>query len=170
MATTMPEVEAVHAPPTNTDEEDALREKLDTARRKRILNQKLSGKSLGEQLGGEEMDSAAAWVQRSRGIAAQPAADAAPRKVKRKPKPASAADRFDEMDDQAESSAGGAMLGHSIDDFKAGEEVTLTIADQSVLDGDDVNGGDDVLENVNMADLQRRDHDMCCSATITVSR
>ena len=37
-------------------ESEALREKLDTARRQRLLNQKLSGKSLGEQLGGEELD------------------------------------------------------------------------------------------------------------------
>ena len=47
--------------------EDAMREKLDGARRQRLLNQKLSGKSLGEQLVGDEMDSAAAWVSKHQG-------------------------------------------------------------------------------------------------------
>ena len=47
--------------------EDALRDKLDSARRQRLLHQKLTGKSLGEQLVGEEMDSVAAWVGKHQG-------------------------------------------------------------------------------------------------------
>ena len=47
---------------SRADAEDAMREKLDAARRQRLLHQKLTGTSLGEQLAGEEMDSAAAWV------------------------------------------------------------------------------------------------------------
>ena len=140
-----------HAPPERLGEAEALREKLDTARRQRLLNQKLSGKSLGEQLGGEELDSSAAWVAKSR-RQAEERKDAAARKPKRKARPAGTSDRFDEMDEevQGQSQVSGAQLSHSIDDFKAGEEVVLTLADQNVLDGDEVNDNDELLENVNL--------------------
>ena len=52
------------------ESEDAVRERLNAARQQRLLNQRLSGKSLGEQLAGEELDSSAAWVQKSRAIEA----------------------------------------------------------------------------------------------------
>ena len=147
-----------HAPPERLGEAEALREKLDTARRQRLLNQKLSGKSLGEQLGGEELDSSAAWVAKSRRQETE-RKDAAARKPKRKARPAGTSDRFDEMDEevQGQSQVSGAQLSHSIDDFKAGEEVVLTLADQNVLDGDEVNDNDELLENVNLAADQRRD-------------
>ena len=147
-----------HAPPERLGEAEALREKLDTARRQRLLNQKLSGKSLGEQLGGEELDSSAAWVAKSRRQETE-RKDAAARKPKRKARPAGTSDRFDEMDEevQGQSQVSGAQLSHSIDDFKAGEEVTLTLADQNILDGDEVNDNDELLENVNLAADQRRD-------------
>jgi len=139
-------------------ESEALREKLDTARRQRLLNQKLSGKSLGEQLGGEELDSAAAWVAKSRRQEAG-SKEAAARKPKRKARPAGTSDRFDEMDEevQGQSQVAGAQLSHSLDDFKVGEEVTLTLADQNILDGDDVNDNEELLENVNLAADQRRE-------------
>ena len=139
-------------------ESQALREKLDTARRQRLLNQKLSGKSLGEQLGGEELDSAAAWVAKSRRQEAG-SKEAAARKPKRKARPAGTSDRFDEMDEevQGQSQVAGAQLSHSLDDFKVGEEVTLTLADQNILDGDDVNDNEELLENANLAADQRRE-------------
>ena len=46
--------------------QDALREKVEDTKRKRLLHQKLSGKSLGEMLEGEEMDSAMGWIEKSR--------------------------------------------------------------------------------------------------------
>ena len=139
-------------------ESQALREKLDTARRQRLLNQKLSGKSLGEQLGGEELDSSAAWVAKSRRQEAERKEGTA-RKPRRKARPAGTSDRFDEMDEevQGQSQVAGAQLSHSLDDFKVGEEVTLTLADQNILDGDDVNDNEELLENANLAADQRRE-------------
>ena len=149
---------ATQASAGGAGESEALREKLDTARRQRLLNQKLSGKSLGEQLGGEELDSAAAWVAKSRRQEAG-GKEAAARKPKRKARPAGTSDRFDEMDEevQGQSQVAGAQLSHSLNDFKVGEEVTLTLADQSILDGDDVNDDEELLENVNLAADQRRE-------------
>ena len=149
---------ATQASAGGAGESEALREKLDTARRQRLLNQKLSGKSLGEQLGGEELDSAAAWVAKSRRQEAG-SKEAAARKPKRKARPAGTSDRFDEMDEevQGQSQVAGAQLSHSLDDFKVGEEVTLTLADQNILDGDDVNDNEELLENVNLAADQRRE-------------
>ena len=43
-----------------------LRDRLESARNKRLLNAKLGGKSIAEQLEGDEMDSAAAWINKSR--------------------------------------------------------------------------------------------------------
>ncbi|KAL3895545.1 MAG: hypothetical protein SGPRY_013486 [Prymnesium sp.] len=47
-------------------QEEALREKIEDAKRKRLLHQKMNGSSLGEMLEGEEMDSAVAWIEKSR--------------------------------------------------------------------------------------------------------
>ena len=100
-----------HAPPERLGEAEALREKLDTARRQRLLNQKLSGKSLGEQLGGEELDSSAAWVAKSRRQETE-RKDAAARKPKRKARPAGTSDRFDEMDEEVQGRGGERGGGH----------------------------------------------------------
>ena len=52
-----------------TDEASSrdLAVKIEEARRQRLEQQRTTGRSLGEQLAGEEMDSAAAWVMKSRG-------------------------------------------------------------------------------------------------------
>ena len=58
--------------------------------------------------------------------------------------------RYDEMDEDEQSQVSGALVGHSVDDFQAGESVVLTLADQSVLEGDSLNQSNEMLENVNM--------------------
>ena len=144
-------------------DEDAMREKLDAARRQRMLNQKLGGKGLGEQLAGEEMDSAAAWVSKSR----RQEEDRKSRpKVSKGRKGRSTlqrnAERYDQMDaeEQEASQVAGALIGHSTEDFTAGESVTLTLADRGILgeDGQSLEDGDAMLENVNMTDDWRREH------------
>eukprot|EP01042_Synura_sphagnicola_P006319 gene6319-8075_t len=56
----------------------------------------------------------------------------------------------------------GLKVIHSASDFELGSEVILTLADSSVLTKDDkgkilgINEDDDILENVNMADEERR--------------
>lgn len=159
-------------------EENALREKLEDAKRKRLLHQKIKGGSLGEMLEGEEMDSAMAWIEKSR---RQEQARKEQRKVPkpRKPKTTSAeqlqvmdvvvsttalcahvwlagpwqSQRYDEMDAEV-SELAGALVGHSAADFKAGESVVLTLADEPVLveEGNSyqINEKDQMLENVNM--------------------
>ena len=148
-------------------EEEAMRAKLEDAKRKRQLHAKVSGKGIGEQLDGEEMDSAAAWVAKSRrGEEAAKAARSKARaegrarpKGKGKPKPAGLGERYDEMDEESQLS--GALVGHSTDDFKAGEDVVLTLADESILDEKEgsyaLREGDELLENVSMAEQQRRE-------------
>ena len=146
------------------DEQEAMRAKLDAARRQRLLTQKMAGRSLGEQLAGEEMDSAAAWVSKSRDQQEARAERRREGKAERKPRarPKTAAEaqssKFDEMDE--ESQVAGALVGHGADEFKAGESVVLTLADQQVVqteaNGYALNDGDEMLENVNMADDFRR--------------
>jgi hypothetical protein len=98
----------------------ALREKLESARRQRLLHQKLEGKSLGEQLAGEEMDSAAAWVSKH----ATQESDRKERRREAKARKgaagarnlalASQSARYDEEDEMAEGAAelAGALIGH----------------------------------------------------------
>ena len=154
--------------------EEAMREKLDAARRKRLLHQKLSGASLGEQLAGEEMDSAAAWVAKTRNQEEQRAEKRKELKAQRKAKGALAAQASRYDDEEAlglgfggedagpSSSLAGAVVGHGTDDFQVGESVVLTLADQTVLgEGEGgayaLNEDAEMLENVNMAEQAKRD-------------
>uniref|UniRef100_A0A7S4C0S0 SART-1 family protein n=1 Tax=Chrysotila carterae TaxID=13221 RepID=A0A7S4C0S0_CHRCT len=145
------------------DAQEAMRDRLERAKEARLRTQKLGGKSLGELLADEEMDSAAAWVLKSR-------TQEETRKVKRKQMRKQggnkgvidAQSRFDEMDalEQEESQIGGALLGHSTDAFASGESVVLTLADAPIVqtdgEGYELNEGDEVLENVNLAEDDRR--------------
>ena len=159
--------------------EEAMREKLDAARRQRLLHQKLKGKSLGEQLAGEEMDSAAAWVMKSRTQEEVRKEKKKEMKATRKAQGKTAASlaaqsaRYDEEDEMGQllglgggdegggpsSALAGAVVGHGVDDFKAGESVVLTLADQSIVgeDGDELNDDAEMLENVNLAEQYKRD-------------
>ena len=112
------------------------------------------------------MDSAAAWVSKSRdqqeARAERRREGKAERKRRPRARPKTAAEaqssKFDEMDE--ESQVAGALVGHGADEFKAGESVVLTLADQQVVqteaNGYALNDGDEMLENVNMADDFRR--------------
>ena len=157
--------------------EDALRDKLDSARRQRLLHQKLTGKSLGEQLVGEEMDSVAAWVGKHQGQEETRKEKRKEMKAQRKAQSslASRSARYDDEDamgmglglglggdDEPPSELAGATVGHSVDDFKAGESVVLTLADQAVLGaagegcGYALNEDEEMLENVNLSEDYRR--------------
>ena len=65
-------------------------------------------------------------------------------------------------DDEPPSELAGATVGHSVDDFKAGESVVLTLADQAVLGAAGEGGGyalnedEEMLENVNLSEDYRR--------------
>jgi len=114
---------------------------------------------------GAEMDSAAAWVAKSRRQEDDRMVAKAERRSrpKGKAKPAgssSLGDRYDEMDEA--SQVAGALVAHRSEDFKEGEEVILTLADAPIMgskDGDyTLLEGDEMLENVSLAEDQRRAH------------
>ena len=155
-----------------TDEASSrdLAVKIEEARRQRLEQQRTTGRSLGEQLAGEEMDSAAAWVMKSRGQEELRKERKKELKAMRKAgsggsaAAALQAARYDEEEgllDDGQSSLAGAVVGHSADDFKAGESMILTLADQSVLaegegGGYALNEDAEMLENVNLSEEWRR--------------
>lgn len=129
-------------------ENDDIRERLARRKKKRLLNAKVKGKSLGESLSKVTGGSAADWVNRSRTMA----------------KEKELASKYDELDAQVEESytekdLKGLKITHNVDDFQEGSNVILTLKDQPILSGkfDDVelNNEEDMLMNVNLADDEK---------------
>jgi len=95
--------------------------------------------------------SAADWVKRSRKVSEKERAQALTKKLEQEEK-----EQYDAADMQ------GLAIVHSAKDFSAGHDIILTLADSSVLDKDDRGRAkglldqDDVLENVNLAEAQRK--------------
>lgn len=159
------------------EEEDKAREareiaeRLEKAREKRLLQSKLSGPGLGEVDGeGEgELLSAADWVKRSRKV-----------EISDKEKSLALAKKLEQEEremlqhkqqQQRQQSSSytsadlqGLSIMHSAEELAQGpgQEIILTLADTSVLDKDErgrakgLLDGDDVLENVNLADASRK--------------
>uniref|UniRef100_A0A7S0JG55 SART-1 family protein n=1 Tax=Calcidiscus leptoporus TaxID=127549 RepID=A0A7S0JG55_9EUKA len=140
------------------EEEDKMRERIDSMKEARLRKQKL-GSSLGEQLAQEE-DSAAAWIAKSRAQEDLRKARKKEAKSKRSAAVVVSALEMDEAEDEAEH-VSGALVGHGVDDFKEGESVVLTLADKPIVieDGNShqLNDDEEMLENVNLAEDQRRD-------------
>ena len=63
------------------------------------------------------------------------------------------------MDAEEQSQVAGALVGHSAADFKEGESVVLTLADQAVIEEEgnsySLNDKEEMLENVNMVSRGR---------------
>ncbi|XP_044537393.1 U4/U6.U5 tri-snRNP-associated protein 1 [Gracilinanus agilis] len=135
---------------------EELREKLAAAKEKRLLNQKLGKiKTLGED--DPWLDDTAAWIERSRRL--QKEKDLAEKRAK----------LLEEMDQEfgvstlVEEEFGqkrkdqysardlqGLTVEHTIDSFREGETMILTLKDKGVLQEDE-----DVLVNVNLVDKER---------------
>jgi hypothetical protein len=151
------------------DAQDA-KARIEKARNKRLLHSKLSGQTLGDVAdeGGEEaLVSASDWVQRSRKKAVEMTA-----KEKAAAALALAAKRM--QDDEEGEGVGGSQqqygaadlkgveVMHGENTFQLGESVILTLADSNILDTDErgnvlgVNMDNDVLENVNMTEEEKR--------------
>ena len=106
------------------DDQGAMRDKLETLRKQRLLQQKLAGSSLGEQLASAEMDSVAQWVVKH---STQPKHE--PRGKKRGARAAGAVPMASQDDEDTSSSMlAGAVVGHGVDDFKEGESTILTLS------------------------------------------
>ncbi|XP_043835755.1 U4/U6.U5 tri-snRNP-associated protein 1-like [Dromiciops gliroides] len=135
---------------------EELREKLEAAKEKRLLRQKLGKiKTLGDD-DDPWLDDTAAWIEKSRRL--QKEKDLAERR----------ATLLEEMDQefganvQVEEFAPrrkeqysardlqGLTVEHTIDSFREGETVILTLKDKDVLQE-----GEDVLVNVNLLDKER---------------
>lgn len=129
---------------------------------KRLLKEKLDGKGLGDIGNEEELSSAASWVQRSR---QKEVSD----KEKARLAAEAAAKRLQEEEDEnaarvlyTGSDLRGIAVKHGVDDFEAGDVQILTLADSQILAKDEdghvlgVNEDGDVLENVTLADRDRR--------------
>eukprot|EP00602_Paraphysomonas_sp_CaronLab_P008497 CAMPEP_0185027142 /NCGR_PEP_ID=MMETSP1103-20130426/11931_1 /TAXON_ID=36769 /ORGANISM="Paraphysomonas bandaiensis, Strain Caron Lab Isolate" /LENGTH=816 /DNA_ID=CAMNT_0027561011 /DNA_START=222 /DNA_END=2672 /DNA_ORIENTATION=+ len=142
-------------------EQAELKERIEKAKNKRLLKEKLDGKTLGEA-DEEGLSSAAAWVMRSR-------RKELTEKEKAKQAAELAAKRLQEEEEAnvsqvmyASADLKGLSVMHGTDDFSTGEEVVLTLADSSILNTDEdgkvlgVNEEGDVLENVNLAEKERR--------------
>lgn len=144
----------------------ALRERIAKAKEKRLLRTELEGPSLGQAEKEEDSQllSAADWVKRSRIKeidAKQKAKNAAEQVAKRLDE--EEAENMQRLQTAYKSGdLKGLKIMHDEADFETGEQVILTLADSNILETDDdghilgVNADDDVLENVNLADKDRR--------------
>lgn len=143
-------------------EANEVRERIEKSRTKRLLNAKLEGKSLGEINDDDDnaLVSASDWVKRSR-------VKEVTSKELIKKKSLDISNKYDEEENINEEKYNskqlkGMSLMHSIDDFDSGRDVVLTLADSNILDEDEnghmigINDGPDVLENVNLAENDRR--------------
>ena len=140
-----------------------LMERIERAQNRRLLNSKLEGKALGELEGGEEasMLNAAEWVKRSRlkhasdQERAKEAAMLAAKRLEREEEERLRSYRAAELK--------GLKVMHGADNFEAGEEVILTLADSHILRRGEhgqvlgvLEDGDDVLMNPLMMDEEKR--------------
>jgi U4/U6.U5 tri-snRNP-associated protein 1 len=142
-------------------EANEVRERIEKSRNNRLLNAKLEGKSLGEINNDDSaLVSASDWVKRSR------IKEISSKELLKK-KALDISNKYDEEENENEEKYNskqlkGMSLMHSIDDFDAGRDVVLTLADSNILDEDEdghmlgLNDGPDVLENVNLAENDRR--------------
>jgi U4/U6.U5 tri-snRNP-associated protein 1 len=138
----------------------AIRDRIESAKNKRLLHSSLGGESLGTVSAADaEIASASNWVQRSREV----------EKLNReKEKAKLAAKRIEEEESSLLSTyeakdLKGVQVMHSASDFDIGQDVVLTLADTNILDTDDngrfkgkLSNAADILENVNIADRDRR--------------
>lgn len=132
--------------------------RLENAKRRRLLHQKVGGPTLAEVTAGEEdLLSAADWVRQSRTkMAALEQEKVKGEKRKR------ALEEKDRSDAYTRDDLSGMRVAHGLDAFEAGESEILTLKDADILETDDhgvVRGladGEDELESVAMAEVRRR--------------
>ncbi|XP_071961912.1 U4/U6.U5 tri-snRNP-associated protein 1-like [Antedon mediterranea] len=146
----------VHKPAKNLAEErkkKAIQEKLKQIKAKREINKKLSKvKTLGED---DDVDDIHAWVERSRKISKEKAlADKRAKLLEEMDADFGIGALVDEEFKQtskgknySSKDIAGLQVQHSVNSFKEGKSVILTLKDSGILDEED-----DALINVNMID------------------
>lgn len=131
-----------------TQEDLALKDKIEKAKDKRLRKEKLTGValSIAENEDESALLSAADWVKRSRQKALEPK---------------SAVVESKSAMIQQQSNLNSLQVKHGADDFEIGESIILTLADAPLLEKDGrkivgLNDTDDLLENINFAEDDRR--------------
>jgi U4/U6.U5 tri-snRNP-associated protein 1 len=139
-----------------------LKEKLQNAKDKRLSRQKLVGPTLADLEGEKEGEllTASSWVQRSRQKEIENKEQA--KQLKEKAEREEEKRKKEQLSNYESKDLRGLSVKHGGEEFEIGEEMILTLADSSILShGDDgrllgVNSEGDVLENVNLAEKDRR--------------
>lgn len=142
-------------------EAEAIRDRVEKARNKRLMNASLEGRSIAEQAEEENGASlsAAEWVRRSRVKAVEN------EREREKRKALEAQRKFDEEDNNNYTSSDlkGLKVMHKTTAFESGTDVVLTLADSKVLEVDEITGrykgineDEDILENVNLTEEDKR--------------
>eukprot|EP00750_Incisomonas_marina_P012032 INCI16506.1.p1 GENE.INCI16506.1~~INCI16506.1.p1 ORF type:complete len:758 (+),score=210.63 INCI16506.1:346-2619(+) len=125
-----------------------LERRVARAKRKRMLNAKLEGQGIGDELRKSVGElSAAEWIERNRRKTVEEERLLAEK----------TALKLAEQEAQQHSAADlrGVAVRHDAGSFEAGVDTVLTLADRSVLDDEEEDSPADVLQNENMADDER---------------
>eukprot|EP00898_Chlorokybus_atmophyticus_P001200 jgi/Chlat1/2080/Chrsp17S02634 len=139
-----------------------LARRVESMKEKRVLDEKLSGKGIADAA---ENISAAEWVRRSRQLEEK-------RKAEERAKAEAVAKRLAQQDEAADGSEdddvdahnssvdhlAGLKVRHNADVLENEHAVILTLKDKAILsEGGDLNEDEDELENVRIAELQKRE-------------
>jgi len=142
-------------------ETDDLRE--DLARRKKArLEKQLEGESLGDQLTKTVGGSAADWIARSRQIQEEKDKEEKLAKEEKKKKKKEVKVKKEEIEEETYTPEhlAGLKVKHNAEEFEEGKHVILTLQDRFIVkevDGiEKIDDEEDILENVNMVDEQKR--------------
>ncbi|OQR67454.1 hypothetical protein BIW11_13517 [Tropilaelaps mercedesae] len=135
-------------------EAEAFRDKVRTMREKQQFKQKYEKvRTLAES---DEDDDASKWIAKSRALAEEKARAAKREKMLQEMENELGIEEFVKKElklprkEYSTKDLKGIEIAHKQDRIKEGQTVVLTLKDQGVLDG-----GDDVLENVNLVDDER---------------
>jgi len=144
-------LKALRAEQAKTAEEEALKKRLQKSRERKALNEKLSGKTLGEADGEEE--DLMAWIKRTK------------KREKEATKKGKEVHTEEKQRDEYTSSIcpflsvltienlEGLRVGHDIGDIQEGNGVILTLKDRGVLEDDDEDN--DELVSTSLVEKER---------------
>ena len=146
-------------------DQDEIRSRLEKAKEKRTDKERLAGKTLGavHDAVDESLLSAADWVKRSRN---KELSDKERAKIEAQRQAARLQEEEEErggaLSKYSTQHLKGLAVQHDSGAFEAGKEIILTLQDSNILEKDDLNRtlglneSEDVLENVNIAENERR--------------
>lgn len=137
---------AIHAPATNTREQDEVKRRLEEARLKREVEQGLQ-KLQSETIEEEKGVTALSWAEKMR-IQSNRSTGTTSEKAKKKKsdRTPSTEANYTEQDFEDQN----LIVKHSLGEFSGGTNTILTLADKTILEAED--DGENELENINMTE------------------